>query len=160
VIHGCWSVRLNDPVISNVTNDCNCLSNLLLNPHFYKTMEFEWDPKKAALNLKKHKVSFAEAATVFSDFCQRANIMKKTTNKNIETELDDELRPEYDLSQLKGGVRGKCAERYRAGSNVVVLAPDVAEAFPNEEAVNEALRLLIKIATTQLKNGQSLKSAS
>jgi hypothetical protein len=86
--------------------------------------------------------------------------MKNITNNTIETELDDELRPEYDLSQLKGGVRGKYAERYRAGSNVVVLAPDVAEAFPNEEAVNEALRLLIKIATTQLKHAQSLKSAS
>jgi hypothetical protein len=128
---------------------------------FYRTMEFEWDPKKTALNLKKHKVSFAEAATVFSDFLStNGSIMKNITNNTIETEFDDKLRPEYDLSQLKGGVRGKYTERYRAGSNVVVLAPDVAEAFPNEEAVNEALRLLIKRATTQLKNGQSLKSAS
>jgi len=50
-------------------------------------------------------------------------------------EMDDELRPEYDLHQLlKDGVRGKCAERYEAGTNLVLLAPDVARAFPNEEA--------------------------
>lgn len=57
-------------------------------------------------------------------------------------ELDDELRPEYDLSQLlQGGVRGKYAERYRAGTNLVLLDPDVAQAFPDAEAVNEALRI-------------------
>ena len=69
------------------------------------------------------------------------------------TEMDDELRPEYDFSQLEGGVRGKYAERYKAGTNLVLLAPDVAEVFPNDEAVNEALRLLIRIARTQLKQG-------
>ena len=46
---------------------------------------------------------------------------------------------------LKGGVRGKYAERYRAGTNWVLLDPDVAKAFPNEEAVNDALRLVIKL---------------
>lgn len=61
--------------------------------------------------------------------------------------MDDELRPEYDLSQLlKDGVRGKYAERYQAGTNLVLLDPDVARAFPNEEAVNEALRLVMQIA--------------
>jgi hypothetical protein len=61
--------------------------------------------------------------------------------------MEDELRPEYDLTELlKGGVRGKYAARYRAGANVVVLAPDVARAFPTEEAVNEALRLVMKMA--------------
>lgn len=69
--------------------------------------------------------------------------MKKDTDR----EMDDELRPEYDLTQLmKGGVRGKFAERYRAGTNLALLAPDVARAFPNEEAVNEALRLVIQLA--------------
>ncbi len=71
----------------------------------------------------------------------------------VDTEMDDELRAEYDLSQLKGGVRGKYVQRYKAGTNLVLLAPDVAEAFPNGEAVNEALRLLIRIAKTQLKQG-------
>jgi hypothetical protein len=50
--------------------------------------------------------------------------------------MEDELRPAYDLTKLlKGGVRGKYADRYRASTNVVVLAPDVAQAFPTEEAV-------------------------
>ena len=70
-----------------------------------------------------------------------------------EIEIDDELGAEYDLSQLRGGVRGKYAQRYRAGTNLVLLAPDVAEAFPSDEAVNKALRLLIRIAKTQLEEG-------
>ena len=57
---------------------------------------------------------------------------------------EDELRPEYDLAQLKGRERGKYVERYRAGTNLVLLEPDVAAAFPDARAVNEALRLLIK----------------
>ena len=66
--------------------------------------------------------------------------------KRQEIEHDD-LRPEYDLSRLlRDGVRGKYADRYREGTNVVLLAPDVAEAFPNEEAVNEALRLVLRLA--------------
>ena len=47
---------------------------------------------------------------------------------------------------LKGGVRGKYIERYRAGTNVVLLAPDVAQAFPTEDAVNETLRLVMRMA--------------
>ncbi len=68
----------------------------------------------------------------------------------VDTPVDDELRAEYDLSQLKGGVRGKYAKRYSEGTNLVLLAPDVAEAFPNDEAVNEALRLLMKVARSQI----------
>ncbi len=64
----------------------------------------------------------------------------------VETPLDDELRPEYDETLLKNGVRGKYVQRYQAGTNVVLLAPDVATAFPTAEAVNEALRLLMKVA--------------
>jgi hypothetical protein len=56
---------------------------------------------------------------------------------------DDDLRQEYDLSVLKGGVRGKYVERYRAGTNLALLAPDVRAAFPTDEAVNEALRSLM-----------------
>jgi hypothetical protein len=51
----------------------------------------------------------------------------------------DEMLPEYDLT---GGVRGKYVERYRQGTNVVLLDPDVAEKFPTSESVNEALRRL------------------
>lgn len=65
---------------------------------------------------------------------------------NNESELNDELRPEYDLrALLKGGVRGKYVARYRAGANLVLLDPDVARAFPDEAAVNEALRLVIRL---------------
>jgi hypothetical protein len=72
---------------------------------------------------------------------------ERSMKKDSDRELDDDLRPEYDLSEiLKGGVRGKYAERYRAGTNLVLLAPDVARAFPNEEAVNQALRLVIQLA--------------
>ena len=61
-------------------------------------------------------------------------------------EKGDELRPEYDLRELlKKGVQGKYAERYRQGTNLVLLAPDVADAFPTEEAVNDALRLVIQL---------------
>lgn len=60
--------------------------------------------------------------------------------------MDDELRPEYDLSQLKGGVRGKYASKYKEGTNLILLSPDVAEVFKDNESVNEALRLLMKIA--------------
>ena len=70
--------------------------------------------------------------------------------KEVDSEMEeDELRPEYDLSQLKGRVRGKYVERYREGTNLVLLEPDVAAAFPDAQMVNEALRLLIKVAQTQ-----------
>ena len=58
----------------------------------------------------------------------------------------ESLRSEYDFSNMKGGVKGKYAQRYREGTNLVLLAPEVAEVFPTDEAVNEALRMLIKIA--------------
>jgi hypothetical protein len=69
--------------------------------------------------------------------------------KRVESEPEDEMRAEYDLSQLKGKVRGKYAERYRAGTNLVLLEPDVAAAFPDAKSVNEALRLLINVAQRQ-----------
>jgi hypothetical protein len=62
--------------------------------------------------------------------------MKKTTDQRRR----DDTRPEYDFASMKGGVRGKYYEQYRNETNVVLLDPDVAEAFPTEEAVNEALR--------------------
>ncbi len=65
---------------------------------------------------------------------------------NVETPLDDDLRPEYDETVLKDGVRGKYVTRYRSGTNLVLLAPDVAAAFPTSESVNEVLRMVIKVA--------------
>jgi hypothetical protein len=67
-------------------------------------------------------------------------------------ELEDELRPEYDFSKMKGGVRGKYVERYQAGTNLVLLDPDVAQAFPTSDSVNDALRLLMQIAQRQKPN--------
>ena len=61
-------------------------------------------------------------------------------NDRIEA---DEMRPEYDL---RGGVRGKYYQRYREGTNVVLLDSDVAEVFRDSESVNQALRVLIKAA--------------
>jgi len=76
--------------------------------------------------------------------------MKKKT-----TEMNDELRPEYDMkSLLKDGVRGKYAKQYREGTNLVLLEPEVAKAFPNEKAVNEALKLVIKLKKVQEEAGQ------
>ena len=72
-------------------------------------------------------------------------------NREIENELEDDLRPEQDFSKLKGGVRGKYPERYQSETNLVLLDPDVARAFPTEESVNKALRLLIKIAQQKVK---------
>jgi len=67
-----------------------------------------------------------------------------------QTEHKDELRPEYDLkSLLKDGVRGKYSSQYNAGTNLVLLEPDVAKAFPNEKTVNEALKLVIKLTKLQ-----------
>ena len=59
-------------------------------------------------------------------------------------EKDDDLRAEYDPSELKGGVRGKYFRRYQTGTNLALLAPDVRAAFPTDEAVNQALRSLIQ----------------
>ncbi len=59
---------------------------------------------------------------------------------------DYDLRDEYDLSQMTVVPKGRFAPGRRQGKNVVVLAPDVAQAFPTDEAVNEALRLVIQMA--------------
>ena len=66
--------------------------------------------------------------------------MKKATSKRSTVEM----RAEYDFS---GGVRGKYVERYRRGTNVVLLDPELAEAFPDSKSVNDALRALLAVAT-------------
>ena len=66
---------------------------------------------------------------------------------------DDQMRPEYDFSQ---GVRGKHYQTYRAGTNVVFLEPDLATVVPDSASVNQALRLLVKLAQTKgLFSGRS-----
>ncbi|MGC1415330.1 MAG: hypothetical protein WA817_08620 [Candidatus Acidiferrum sp.] len=77
--------------------------------------------------------------------------MKKKVEKR---ERGNELRREYDLAKLRGGVRGKYAERYRAGTNLVLLSPDVARYFPDEQSVNKALRGLIDAAKGSLRRAR------
>ena len=72
----------------------------------------------------------------------------------------DDLRPEYDLGQLlKAGVHGKYADRYREGTNLVLLAPDVADAFPTEEAVNQTLRLVMQLTNLRCAGNQAAAKA-
>ena len=73
-------------------------------------------------------------------------------------EKADELRAEYDLGELlKTGVQGKYADRFREGTNLVLLDEDVAQAFPSDQAVNEALRLVIQIKKLP-KSGSKAKA--
>jgi hypothetical protein len=81
-------------------------------------LDFEWDPDKARL---------------------------KPGNMSMDNDrlAEDEMRPEYDL---RGGVRGKYYKQYTEGTNVVLLDSDVATVFRDSASVNQALRVLIKVA--------------
>jgi hypothetical protein len=85
-------------------------------------------------------------------------VLTPQDERKSKNEKADELRPEYDLGKLlKHGVQGKCAERYRHGMNLVLLDPDVTKAFPSEEAVNEALRLVVQLR--KLPGGRGKEAA-
>jgi hypothetical protein len=72
--------------------------------------------------------------------------MKEEPMKKRSDKIRDELRPEYDVRQLlKGAVRGKYAKRFHAGTNLVLLEPDIRKAFRDERAVNQTLRLVIEL---------------
>jgi hypothetical protein len=77
-----------------------------------------------------------------------------------EAELEDEMRESYDASILRDGVRGKYFERFRAGTNVVILEPDVYAVFRDGKAVNEALRLLIRLARTATPDSDTTSTLS
>ncbi|MCL4487075.1 MAG: hypothetical protein M1570_02960 [Chloroflexi bacterium] len=68
--------------------------------------------------------------------------------KVVKTRRDPDMLDEYDFSK---GVRGKYAKRFAEGTNVVILSPDVAQAFLDSESVNEALRVLVKVARQKVK---------
>ena len=68
-------------------------------------------------------------------------------NQRVHQNDNDEIRPEYDFSR---GVRGKHYDAYRAGTNVVFLDSDVAKAFADSASVNQALRLLLQLARTNV----------
>jgi hypothetical protein len=98
---------------------------------------------------------------------------RKTSNSDVE------MKSEYDLSSMKGGVRGKYAHAYRSGHSVrvthkdgsvtvknytlkegaVVLAPDVQQYFPDSESVNEALRCLIPLVSKRQRSRSKAKPA-
>jgi hypothetical protein len=82
--------------------------------------------------------------------------MRKTSAKKV----GDELRPEYDLSQLKGGIRGKYYKRAMVGTNLVLIEPDLAKAFPDTDSVNRALRLLVNAASSATTRRRQRRSAS
>jgi hypothetical protein len=69
--------------------------------------------------------------------------MKK---KSVVADRGSDMREEYDLSQLKGGVRGKYYRQATAGTNLVLIEPDLMDVFPDAEAVNRAVRILAEAA--------------
>jgi hypothetical protein len=64
----------------------------------------------------------------------------------MKTVKQEEMRKEYKRADLGKGIRGKYFDEYKKGTNLVLLSPDVAAAFPDDASVNEALRILMKIA--------------
>lgn len=71
-----------------------------------------------------------------------------------------DLRPEYDLSKLKGGVRGKYYRKATAGANLVLIEPELTNVFPDSESVNRALRLLMDTAASATGKTQRGKAAN
>ena len=82
--------------------------------------------------------------------------MKKASAKGI----DDDLRPEYDLSQFNGGVRGKYYRQATAGTNLVMIERELADVFPDSESVNRALRLLVSTAAAAAGTARRRPGAS
>ena len=74
--------------------------------------------------------------------------MKKTKPGPV-----DDMRSEYDFASMKGGVRGRYVERVREGTNIVLIEPEVVEAFPTEQAVNEALKGVLRTAQAVRSTG-------
>jgi hypothetical protein len=79
--------------------------------------------------------------------------------KPLSKKQADELRPEYDLSKLKGGVRGKYLDQAAAGTNLMLIEPDLAEVFPDAKSVNRALRLLVDTAAAATPPGHRTGSS-
>jgi hypothetical protein len=77
-------------------------------------------------------------------------------SQRVGPDANDDMLPEYDFTK---GVRGKHHEAYKAGTNVVFLDPDVAAAFADSPSVNQALRLLLKLAKERVPTGRPNKRA-
>jgi len=125
-------------------------------------MEFEWDGEKAARNLTKHHMKKDNKSSDDNDLRPEYELKQLVAIRKVPEDafvvgqtflsaeknhsLADRMsapRPFSD-SFLKGGVRGKYTERYRAGTNLALLAPEVRAAFPTDDAVNAALRTLMQ----------------
>jgi hypothetical protein len=68
--------------------------------------------------------------------------MKKANRK-----ITDDLRPEYDFANMKGGVRGRYAAQTRSRTNLVLLGPEIAKAFPTDASVNQVLRVVLDLTS-------------
>jgi hypothetical protein len=81
--------------------------------------------------------------------------MKRDSRKSA-----NDMRPEYDFASMKGGVRGKYVAQYRAGTNLVLLDPELAEAFPTDAAVNGVLRAVLKMTEAVRLPNKTLQPAA
>ena len=105
-----------------------------------------------AVGLRAEESLFVCAFSFFTSMPATQRERKQHERKKAEKrERRGELRREYDLSKLKGGVRVKYLARYRAGTHLVLLSPDVAEYFSDEQTLNAALRTLIHAAKRLLR---------
>jgi hypothetical protein len=73
--------------------------------------------------------------------------------KKSDRAKDDAMRSEYDFARMKGGVKGKYVARLAKGSNIVLLDPEIAAAFPSTESVNEALRGMLETTNAVRRSG-------
>lgn len=80
--------------------------------------------------------------------------------KPLPKKTNDDLRSEYDLSQLKGGVRGKYYREAIAGTNLILIDPELKDVFPDSESVNRALRLLADTAESAAGSKSNRKTVS
>jgi hypothetical protein len=80
--------------------------------------------------------------------------------KKVKRTRKDDMRPEYDFANMKGGIRGKYAAQFRSGTNLVLLDPEIAKAFPTDASVNQVLRVVLDLTSqVPLKNLAAGRSA-
>ncbi len=117
------------------------------------------DPDHSVQELQEVTIGYTMGQQlVFVSHCERrdrlriigARLATRPERNNMKKELaskpSDDMRQEYDLSQLRGGVRGKYYRRATAGTNLILIDPDLMKVFPDSESVNRALRLLADTA--------------
>ena len=88
--------------------------------------------------------------SVLVDCASSARAKQLVANEESMSKAKDEIRPEYRREELGRGVRGKYHARVSRGTNLVILNEEVAKAFPSSEAVNEALRTLVRLTRTNV----------